>query len=263
MRGDTRIEGPVVFQRGEEITDHKSTAANNWRVIALGVVTTFITFAALGALAWLLAKSGIVPNLIRASGGRRLLVITVLGLVVSFAFGTWFAVRISRVRSSVFVGPADAMIVLVTSIAVAFPFVGRIADFHSVAVALEIIDAPDVGTQVSDTLDQFVMAESEVGDTAERDVVNSAWDHVRATLWYLVGLVVALVSAATLGVVLGRRPKGAPGFGRLARTSAGIGLTCVAGGMAILTISLWPHIWAVQNALFDFDQSPDRRSKCP
>jgi hypothetical protein len=67
---------------------------------------------------------------------------------------------------------------------------------------------------------------------------------------------VALVSAATLGVVLGRRPKGAPGFGRLARTLAGIGLTCVAGGMAVLTISLWPHIWAVQNALFDFDQSP-------
>jgi thiol:disulfide interchange protein len=174
MRGDTRIEGPVIFQRGEEFTAHKAATANSWRVIAFGVVTTLISFAALGALAWLLTTSGIVPNLISTSGGRRLAVIAVLGLVISFAFGTWFAVRMSRARSSVLVGPAVAMIVLVTSIAVAFPFVGRIADFHSVAVALEIIDAPDVGTQVSDTLDQFVMAESEVGDTAERDVVNSA-----------------------------------------------------------------------------------------
>jgi hypothetical protein len=197
-----------VFRGGEEIRDRNSPSGLSWRAIGFGMAATCITFAVLAAIVWLFIRSGVAPNLVNSNGGRALVLIAVLGLIISFAFGTWFGVRMSSSHSSILAGPVVAIIVLVISSAVAFPFVERMADFRSVAIALEIIDTPDVGTRVGGTLDRLAINRKDVGGAVTGNPVSAAWDHVRATLWYAGAVVAALVMAAGLGAALGRRPAG-------------------------------------------------------
>lgn len=254
MSGEPRTEDSATFRGGERAPAHRSSLGLSWAAIALGVVMTLISIVALGAVAWLLVRSG-VAGIPGPNGGRALVIFAVVSLAASFAFGTWFAVRKIAPGTSVLLGPIVAVIVLVGLTSVAAPFVGRIADYRSVGIALGLIDAPDVGTRASAALDRFVTAERDATDPAGGNAVSAAWDNVRATIWYVVAVVAALIAAATLGAALGRRPAGLPKTRRIVGAGTAAGLVAVASGIAVITVVSWPSIPPVYGALFDFDQS--------
>lgn len=255
MRGENQVEDSAPSPRSEGIKTNGHSPIISWRAVGLGVAATCVSFIALVAIGWLLVLAEVAPDVTQEHGGRTLVILVVLSLVIALAFGTWFSVRVAAPHGSILVGPIVAIVVLVGSIAVAWPFVSRMADFHSVAIALGLIDAPDVGTRTSAALDQFVTDQGEAGDSARGNAVSTAWQHVRATLWYLVAVVVALIAAAGIGAALGHRSTGSSEISTPTRVLETAGLAAIGSGIAILTIMIWPNIPPVYGALFDFDQS--------
>lgn len=255
LRGEANDDDRALGRGGESARSHESASRFSWRAIVIGIVMTFVSSALFAALGGVLLLSGVAADLMRSDGARLLVVFAVLSLVVSFAFGSWFAVRKVAPHSPAFVGPIIAGAVIACSVALGTPFVKQMADYHSVAIALGLVDAPDVGTRASEALHRLVTAGRDTVDPADGDVLSEAWTHVRKTLWYVAAVLVTLIAAASLGTALGKQEIGSSRIGSRMRRLATLALAALASGTGMLTILLWPSTWAVYVALLDFDQS--------
>lgn len=243
--------------RGHQTAEEeRSRPQVDWKGVLLGVGITYLTLAGLAAIGALLIWSGVMSDLIRSNGGRLIAIYAVLSMAVSLAFGSWFGARHGPSRAPGLVGLMVAGVVLVSIIALAAPLVARVADFRSVAVALGMIDAPDIGTRPTEALHHLTTTGQEPSSNTGDSAISIAYDHVRKTAAYLASTGIALVAAAILGAVLGGRsgPR-TQRIGSLTRMGAASGLVAIISGAGVLTVLLWSSIWPVTTALVDFDQS--------
>lgn len=228
----------------------------DWKGVFLGVGMTWLTLVGLAAVGALLMWSGLISDLVWSSGGRLIAVYAALALTVALAFGSWFGIHSNPSRAPVRVGLIIAGIVLVLFTAAAAPLVNWVADFKSVAIALDLIDAPNIGTRPTEALHHLTTTGGQTSGISEGGAVSIARDHVRKTIAYLAGTAIALFVAAILGAVLGSRSgTGTPRARPVTRIGAASGLVAVISGVAVLTVVLWSSIWPAYVALVDFDQS--------
>ncbi|HEV2065285.1 MAG TPA: hypothetical protein VGR08_00510 [Thermomicrobiales bacterium] len=256
MRSVFGARAAIESREHETTEDDGARPQVDWKGVYLGVGVTCLTLVGLTAVGALLMWSGMLSDLIRANGGRLIAVYAVLALTVALAFGSWFGIHRKPSTAPVRVGLIIAGIVLLTIISVAAPFVARIADFRSVAIALGVIDAPNVGTRPTEALHHLTTTGGETSSISEGGAVSIAWDHVRKTIAYLAGSSIAVLVAAILGAVLGSLSgTSTPRVRPVTRIGAASGLVSVISGVAVLTVVLWSSIWPVYVALADFDQS--------
>ncbi len=174
------------------VQDTIQASGPDWKAVVVGVVATFVSLAVLAAIGILLIWSEAASDLMRSNGGRTIALYAVAGVVPSFAFGAWLGVRKHAPRNLMLVGPAIASIVLLCLFAVGAPLVVRMADFQSVAIALGIIDAPNIGTGPSEALHHLSVTRGDSSGPADEHVVTTALVRVRQTAWYLVGAMVSI-----------------------------------------------------------------------
>jgi len=248
---------PAVRNRNHQTTDKSEPPPRlNWKGVLVGVGVTWLFLATLAGIGAVVVRSGVQPGLIQSQGGRPIAVYAVLALTASLAFGAWFSVRQNPCRAPVWAGLIVASIVLLVFIAVAAPLVNRVADFKSVAIALDLIDAPNIGTRPTEALHLLTATGQEPSDNTGEGATSVAYDHVRKTVAYLAGTGIALVAAAILGAILGSRScTTSPRIGPLPRAGPASSLVAVIGGVGVLTMLLWSSTWPVYQALVDFDQS--------
>lgn len=223
----------------------------DWGAIAVGVVVTYISLAVLVGAGAFLVVSGFGSGLMRVDGARGIALVTAVSLIAAVAIGAWWGAWLSIPTGITLLGPIVASIVILISVLVAGPIVNDLADFRNVAIALGIVDAPNVGTRVSEALHRLVQSQRERTGPAGENVVGAAWMNVRATAWYVAAVLAALILAGGFGAALGRQPRSNGVAPRLAAA----GLAGLGWGIAILTVTQWSSIWSVTTALVDFDQS--------
>lgn len=228
----------------------------DWKGVLLGAVVAFLALVGQAAVGAALMWSGVMSDTIWSNGGRMIAIYAVLSMAVSLVLGSWFGIRRNPSRVPLLVGLSVAGVVLLSIIAVAAPLVAPIADFRSVAVALGVIDAPNVGTRPTEALHHLTTTGRDSSNTSEGGAVSIARGHVRKAIAYLAASAIALFIAAMLGAVLGSRSgTNPPRNGSLTRKGAASGLVAVIIGVGALTVLLWSSIWPVTTALVDFDQS--------
>jgi len=251
MRDDMSSPEGINQTRRVEVELDASGPLLHWRAVLIGAGVACLALTVLAGAGLLLARWGVGADLVRSSGARAIALSVLMGLIGAIALGAWWGSRLSGPAGSIRLGPIVAGIVTIGVAAVAWPTIQGYADFRSVAIALGIVEAPDVGTRVSEALHRLVEAQRARVGPAEEDALDVAWSHFRATAWFLGAVLAALVAAGILGAALARRRA----VSRAVRGGLAGALGAVAVGTAALTIALWPSLWAMTNAVVDFDQS--------
>ena len=209
--------------------------APRWRAVLLGGGVTWVTIILLGGIVagarWLIGPTG---GLLAALG--------IVSLVFAVALGAALAAARTERGFAAWTGLATAAIAVASIVLVATPVVAPVADFRSVAIALDWIDAPNIGTRPSEALHGlFVDQHGAYPDPT--DALAAARRHVRRTGVFLGTLVLALAVAGALGARATRRGRA------VAPAAAGM------VGLGIVTVTLWSSVMGVANAIVDFDQS--------
>lgn len=255
MREAVTPENVARLDSAEERKPDTHASRFQWQAILIGFAITCISLVVLAAIGGVLIWSGVGSAWMQADGRRAPAVIGVLGVVVSVALGAWMGARRTRPNSTIRVGPIIAVVLILSVVLVAAPFVRQVADFRSVAIALDLIDAPDVGTRASEVLHELVTTQTDQPDAAESNALSTARSHAWRAAWYVVALLVAVIVSGVFGAALDKRAANSSKLSVLAGSRAASGIATLAGGIGILTMVLWSSIWPVVTALVDFDQS--------
>jgi hypothetical protein len=224
------------------------------KAVATGVIAACVCLAVLVGIGALLALAGLGSGLTQSDSARVIAISAVLALVASVAFGAWAGVRMHAPGKPVLAGGLIAGAVILAAVAVGGPFVSRIADFRSVAIALDLIDAPNVGTRPTEALHRLATQGTAGSGFEGESPMRVAQARLWKTVAYVICTVVAVVAAGVCGAVLGAR-RGSSQTARPVRKGAASALAVLALGMAALTVVLWQSLSGVYTALFDFDQS--------
>lgn len=235
----------AIAQSGHEVTE--SDAASRFLALLIGAAVAVAALAAVAGLAALLYSVG-------APGGKRTLaVIVAAGMVVTVVTGAWAGTGRTRPPGSLVAGGFVPVLAIGAVLLVAWPIVAPVADVRSVAIALDWIEAPNMGTGPSEALHWFQEANASDG-TEGQDTIGNAAVHVIETLILLVALALASVAAGVLGAALHRRRAGRRGASAV-RDQAPASILALVTGAALLAALVWPSLWSTANAVVDFDQS--------
>ncbi|HEV2128451.1 MAG TPA: hypothetical protein VGR22_07530 [Thermomicrobiales bacterium] len=221
-------------------------------LVSIGVILTVA--AVVAVLVWASMAVGVL-GMGRQWTAAVIGVVAVVGLVGSFAVGSWTGIRrTSRAGSLVIGGLVPLLVIVVTGLAV-WPLIASMVDVRSAAIELGWIAAPDAGV----VIDQDLPTQAELQQGWEEPggsgpLSDPVW-HLVAAIAFLGALLVAVILAGMLGAALNRRRRDSAGPRMMSRDRASPSLVILGAGIALLTVVLWSSLWTTGAAFVDIDQS--------
>lgn len=168
-----------------------------WAAVIVGAAVALLGTGLL-ASAGVVVAGMVVEGAIQAEQARLALMWGGSAAIVAFASGGWLAGRLSdgaSARRGIELGIAAAMIALLTAGLLFGIFLGPAADFHAVAVALQVTGAEDVPVGALPT--SIATPPPGVGRTTDAEQV--AQTRTVETLIYLGAFMLMLLSSAAAG----------------------------------------------------------------
>lgn len=235
------------------MADHEEAAgmermASVLKAVLTGAVVTLGAFVVVAGLAVLLLWSG------GGAGRRATAMITAAGVLAAIAIGSWTGTRKSEPPGSLVAGLLVAVLVLGGAAIASWPFASPVLDIRSVAIALDWVEAPNVGTGPTETMHRLLDSHPSGTEDDSSGMLDTAATYVIEAIIVLVVFLVAAVLAGVLGAALHQREP--PGkLGGAIRRQAWPSLVALIVGAGIPMAIAWPSVWASANAVIDFDQS--------